>query len=188
MKATRRKSEKRLRQLVGTLAGIVDKRDPTTSHRSNNTGEVARAIAEALGMDKIEADTAEFAGALRYVGSVLKDNPELDDSAALLEEIDFEGPVVDAIRQSGENFDGSGPAGLTGEEALLSARIVTVANAFLSLCNPSDGSPEMSFEEAGNKLLLESGAKYDRKAVTALLNYIENSGGAEKWQNFSPST
>ena len=182
------KSENRLRQLVGTLAGIVDKRDPTTSSRSNNIGEVARAIAEALGMDKIEADTAEFAGALRYVGSILKDNHALGDSADLLEDIDFEGPVVDAIRQSGENFDGSGPDGMEGDDMLMAARIVTVADAFLALCNPSDGSSEMTFEEAGNKLLLESGSKYDRKAVTALLNYLENSGGTDKWADFNPST
>ena len=178
------KSENRLRQLVSTLAAIVDRRDPTTSARSNYVGEVARAIAEDMEADKIDTDTAEFAGALLNLGSIVDGEDIVSSSAELLENIDFEGPVVEAIRQSFEADDGSGPAGLQSEQILLPAKIVAVANAFLSLCNPSDGSDGISIEAAGNILLEESGAKYDRAVGAALLNLLENHGGAQKWAHF----
>ena len=178
------KSETRLRQLVSTLAAIVDQRDPTTSARSNNVSEVARAIAEDMESSKIDTDTAEFAGALLNLGSIIDHENVVDSSARLLENIDFEGPVVEAIRQSFEADDGSGPNGLAGDQILLPARIVAVANAFLGLCDPTDGSGGTSIEEAGNTLLEESGTKFDRAVVAALLNLLENHGGAQKWAHF----
>ena len=197
------KSEDRLRQLVNTLAEVVDKRDPDAAERSNHVGEVARAIAEELELERSDVDTAEFAGALRNLGTVflspellgkaqnelsLEEAEELDNafnvSANLLVNIDFEGPVVDAIRQSGERYDGNGPLKVRGEKILMPGRIVAVADAFLTEVNPQNGQAGASFIEAGNNLLEEAGIKFDRGVVTALLNHIENHGGAGKWSHF----
>ena len=105
-------------------------------------------------------------------------------SAQLLGNIDFEGPVVDTIRQSSEHYDGSGPEGLGGEAIILTARIVAVANAFVDLCSPREGGAGLSLEEATARLLADSGSLYDRRAVSALLNHVENHGGALKWAHF----
>ncbi len=194
------RSEQRLRQMVNTLAAIVDKRDRDASERSSRVAEVARAIAEELELKRTDVDTAEFAAALRNLGTVLSSpeflakpldqlNPseaaELDNplqvSADLLEKIDFEGPVVDSIRHSGERFDGHGPMGLEGESILMPGRIVAVADAFLNEVNPQNGSAGASFTQATDILLLEAGAKYDRRVITALMNRIENHGGAQQW-------
>ena len=96
--------------------------------------------------------------------------------------MDFEGQVVDAISQSGENFDGSGPFGFMGFDILLTARIVAVADAFINLTSPRGAN--LGFELATNRLLNDSGTKYDRKVVSALLNYLENGGGMERWARF----
>jgi HD-GYP domain-containing protein (c-di-GMP phosphodiesterase class II) len=197
------KSENRLRQLVTKLATIVDRRDPNELFRSAHVGEVARAIAEELECEWADVDAAEFAGNLRDLGSIfIPENilgqtedslAEVDresisnaylTSAELLDDIDFEGPVVDAIRQSSERVDGSGPQNLTGDDILLTARIVAVADTFLDLCCPRDGSPGLSFETASNQLLQNSGTDYDRKVVAALLNRLENHNGAEQWAHF----
>ncbi len=196
------RGEERLRQLVTTLAGIVDRRDPHGLRKSRKVGEVARAIVQELELDKIDGDTAEFAGALRDLGNVFissatlaKSHGDLSEaeadqlmmsyktSAELLEGIDFEGPVVDVIKQSAERIDGSGPLGLMDDEILLPARIVAVAEAFVTMCLPEDGSVGLSFAAAGNNLLQEEG-KYERKATAALLNYLENHGGTDKWAHF----
>jgi response regulator RpfG family c-di-GMP phosphodiesterase len=197
------KSEARLKQLVTTLAGVVDKRDPTSDTRSSDVGDVARAIAEELECERHHIDTADFAGNLRGLGTVLVP-PELMGralgdltdgersqltsayvtSAQLLGNIDFEGPVVDTIRHSSEHYDGSGPEGLGGEAIILTARIVAVANAFVDLCSPRDGGSGQSLEEATAQLLADSGTLYDRRVVSALLNHVENHGGALKWAHF----
>lgn len=181
------KSETRLRQLVSTLAAIVDQHDTTSTARSNHISEVARAIAEDMGSSKIETDTAEFAGALLNLGTIIDPKNVIESSCELLANIDFEGPVVEAIRQSFEADDGSGPNGLAGEQIILPARIVAVAHAFLNLCDPENGSAGTSIEAAGNTLLEESGTKYDRAVVAALLNLLENHGGAKKWAHFLPA-
>ncbi len=197
------KSENRLKQLVTTLAAVVDRRDPSSDTRSQDVGAVARAIAEELECDRQEVDTAEFAGSLKNLGSLfiaesllgkpmtaLADNDKKAiggayiTSANLLTGIDFEGPVVETIRQSEERIDGKGPRHLEGEGILLTARIVAVAAAFVELCRPRDGSPGLGLEQATAKLLADSGTIYDRRVVSALLNHLENHGGALKWAHF----
>ncbi|MDP6429513.1 MAG: hypothetical protein QF393_15955 [Rhodospirillales bacterium] len=197
------KSENRLKQLVTTLASVVDRRDPTSDTRSSDVGDVARSIAEELECERREVDTAGFAGSLRSLGTVLV-SPELmgrslNDlaigdrrqlteahitSAQLLGGIDFEGPVVDTIRLSSEHYDGTGAEALSGESIVLTARIVAVANAFVDLTSPRGGGPGLSLEQATARLLADSGTIYDRRVVSALLNHVENHGGALKWAHF----
>lgn len=197
------KSEARLKQLVTTLATVVDKRDPSSDSRSSDVGEVARAIAEELELDRKDVDTAGFAGNLKNLGSLYippdlmgKPLETLDEgskkalstayitSANLLQGIDFEGPVVETIRQSEERVDGSGPQKLQGEGILLTSRIVAVAAAFVELTCPRDGKQGLALEAATAQLLKDSGTIYDRRVVTALLNHLENHGGAIKWAHF----
>ena len=54
-------------------------------------------------------------------------------SADLLEGVAFDGPVVPTIRHIHENWDGSGPEGLEGENIEVGARVVSVANAFAGM-------------------------------------------------------
>ena len=131
----------------------------------------------------------EFATTLRYLGTAVSstEGQEYLTSAHLLERVDFEGPVVETIRQSAEKLDGSGPLSMSGDEILLTARIVAVADAFMGKCRPTDNSAGMSFDEAGNWLLQNSATDYDRKVVTALLTFLENKGGAENWSHFLAS-
>jgi len=197
------KSEARLKQLVTTLATVVDKRDPSSDSRSSDAGDVARAIAQELELERKDIDTAAFAGNLKNLGSLYippelmgKPVATLDEanrkalstayitSANLLQGIDFEGPVVETIRQSEERVDGTGPQKLAGENILLTSRIVAVATAFVELTCPRDGTTGLALEEATAQLLRESGTIYDRRVVTALLNHLENRGGAIKWAHF----
>ena len=198
----RRRSEQRLRQLIGTLTSVVDRRDPFSAHHSARVAEVARRIAEEMGMPDGEAQTVEIAGNLMNIGKifippeVLTKTGELTAeertlvanstmvSVDLLDGVDFEGPVVETIRQMRETWDGTGPLGKKEEETLRTARILAVANAFVGMTSPRAYREALTFEEASTILLERSGATYDRKPVSALINYLENRGGTEKWASF----
>ena len=201
------KSEARLRQMVSTLTNVVDRRDPASAGFSNKVAEVARSIAEEMECAKIDVDTAEFAGNLRGLGNIYipstvlaqsraslseEEMAELERSyrvsAELIDGVDFEGPVVEVIKQSGEHMDGSGPMGLAGDDIHLMAKIVAVADTFVELVSPHTDAPAETFEEATNELLQQSGTLFDRKVVTALLNHIENHGGETKWAYFREDT
>jgi len=198
----RQRSERRLRQLIGTLTSVVDRRDPFSAHHSARVAEVARCIAEEMGVPDGEAQTAEIAGTLMNIGKifippeVLTKTAELTAeeralvansymvSVDLLDGVDFEGPVVETIRQMRETWDGTGPLGKKEEETLRTARILAVANAFVGMTSPRAYREALTFEDASAILLERSGATYDRKPVSALLNYLENRGGTEKWASF----
>jgi len=103
----------------------------------------------------------------------------------LLNNVTFEGPVVETIRQLGETWNGGGPLGLKEEEILVTARILAVANTFVGMVTPRAYRAAMPFQKTADILMEDTGVKLDRKAVTALVNFLENRGGNRRWANFS---
>jgi PAS domain S-box-containing protein len=199
----RTKRERIMRQLVNTLVGMVDRRDPYSANHSMRVGMVARAMSQEMDLDPGLGEVSEIAGNLMNLGkmavpeSVLTKSGALDKaeiqlirdsvlaSADLVADIEFDGPVALTIRQLQENFNGSGmPKGLKGDEILLTARIVAVANAFVAMVSARAYRPGMAFDRAIDILLKESGENFDRRAVTALVNHLENRGGRAQWASF----
>lgn len=198
----RRRSEKMLRQLIDTLVSVVDRRDPFSANHSSHVAEVAKAIAEEMGEEEVTAKAVDIAGSLMNLGKIFIP-PELLTktgdltpeerqtlmssylvSVDLLKDVTFEGPVVDTIRDMGETWDGHGPLGKAGEDILHTARILAVANAFVGMASARAYRDAMPFEKVSDILLSDTGSKFDRKPVSALINYLENRGGKEKWAHY----
>jgi len=199
----RQRREAAMQQLVGTLVSVVDQRDPYSAHHSVRVGEVARAIADEMGLEPGLSETTAIAGSLMNLGKItvppeiLTKQGKLTDeemrlvqdsvqvSARLVEGVDFEGPVAETIRQLGENWDGSGtPRSLKGEEILVTARIAAVSNAFVGLVSARAWRDGMPFDKAVDILLSDAGRKYDRGVVIALANRLDNRGGRQEWMHF----
>lgn len=198
----RRRSERMLKGLINTLVSVVDRRDPFSAHHSARVAEVVRCIAKEMGADDIEIVAVEIAGSLMNLGKIFIPAEVLTKTqnltteerlllansymttVDLLRDVTFEGPVVETIRQMGENWDGTGPLGLKGEEILRTARMLAVANAFVGMVSPRAYRGAMTFEKVSAILLDETGSKFDRKPVTALINFLENRGGIERWAHF----
>ncbi len=97
----------------------------------------------------------------------------------------FDVPIVETLRQILEAWDGSGtPLGLKGQEILKSARVIAVANAFVGLVSPRAYRNGLDFDGAVDALLKDSAHKFDRSVVAALVNYLDNQGGRERWADF----
>ncbi|TNE38136.1 MAG: PAS domain S-box protein [Alphaproteobacteria bacterium] len=196
--------EKVLRNLVSTLVAFVDRRDPFSANQSRRVAQVAAAIAGEMNLPEDKVRTVDIAGNLMNIGKILVPpeiltktgnltREEMDiirnsmvASADLLEEVDFDLPVAATLRQLQENYDGSGqPEGLAGAAILETARIIAVANAFVGMVSPRAYRSALSFSAAIGYLLEDADSRYDRKVVSALINYLENRGGREKWQHYS---
>lgn len=205
MTRERRLNEQMMRQLTRTLMGVVDRRNPGAEGFSDNVSVVARAIAREMNCDSGAEETVRMAATLMNLGSLhlspalLMTKPEdlsaddqaraensYLDTADILRDVPFKGPVLETILQSGEHWDGSGPLGLKEDTILLTARILAVANALVRLIMPLEAAEKEapSFEEAMTILLRETGRKYDRRCVSALLHHLENRGGREDWAHF----
>jgi HD-GYP domain-containing protein (c-di-GMP phosphodiesterase class II) len=199
----RERRERTLRQLVGMLVRLVDRRDPFAADHSARVAAVARAVAEEMGLDPVTIDTVETAGKLMNLGKILVPSEVLtkpagltDDEirrvreslqtvAAFLEDVEFDGPVVETLRQLRERWDGTGaPAGLAGEAILLPARIVAVANAFVAMVSDRAFRAGIGLDAAAERLLAECGRAFDRRVVAALVNRLDNRGGRQEWAGF----
>lgn len=182
-----------MKQVVGVLTCIVDSHDPYCSEHSMRTAVVAGAIARELELDDAAVEVLDMAAKLANVGKMflpreLLTKPEpltteeqqllhshVQHSVEVLKAIDFEGPVINVIAQKSEHLDGSGyPAGLKEPELLQESRILAVANAFVAMVSARAYRAGVPMEETLDRLLKESGSKYDRHVVAALFHVAEN--------------
>jgi HD-GYP domain-containing protein (c-di-GMP phosphodiesterase class II) len=192
----REKRARTLQTLVKTLVGVVDRRDPFAANHSTRVAKVAGAVAREMGLSEVEIDTTEIAGNLLNLGKiaippeVLAKTGDLTEEerrmlrnsvqmgADMLQSIEFDGPVVETLRQAQERWDGSGqPNGLKGEAILLTARIIAVANALVGMISDRAFRQAMSIDQAIDVLMKETGKAYDRRVVVALVNYLDNRDG-----------
>ena len=199
----RERRERTLRELVRTLLAVVDRRDPFAAHHSQRVAAVARRVAEEMSLDPALVETAEIAGSLMNLGKILvpaqiltrssslshderqQIRESLKAGADLLDGVEFDGPVVETLRQAQEHWDGSGPRGIKGVEILVTARIIAVANAFVALASARAHRPGFELDQAVETIMQEAGTVYDRRVVAALLNDIENRGGRRRWAEFT---
>jgi PAS domain S-box-containing protein len=193
----RERRSRTLQQLVKTLVEVVDKRDPFAANHSTRVAAIARSVASEMGLSETEIETAEIAGNLLNLGKILIPSdllaktsnltPEelnlvrnsIQMSADLLQDIEFDGPVVDTLRQAQARWDGTGSPPLAGEQILVTARIIAVVNTLVSMTSDRAFRVAMDIDEAIERLLKDSGKAFDRRVVAALVNYIDNHGGRQ---------
>ena len=202
LQRAQQKNASLMRRLVETLMHVVDLHDPNSAHHSSRMVEVANAIGHELKLNETDRRTLDLATSLANLGKifvpreVLTKPEELTEAeqalvhrhvqfgTELLQDLDFEGPVLDTIAQKQEHLDGSGyPNGLAGDDILLTARILAVSNAFVALVSPRAYRQAVSIEAALDQLLRESGSKFDRHVVAALFHVAENRSDWTDWQD-----
>jgi len=198
----RRRNERVLRQLINTLVGVADGRDPFSASHSMRVSEVAACIAKEMGLPEKDIKTVDIAGNLVNVSKTVisrelltktedltsEEREQLDkiylQSADLQDGVEFEGQVGESIRQMSEFWDGSGPLGLSGDGILITARVLSVANAFVAMISPRAYRSALTFDQVTDILLEQSKSRYDLKPVSALVSFLENRSGIDKWANF----
>jgi PAS domain S-box-containing protein len=197
--------ERVFRELVETLVDVVGQRDPYCAHHASRVAEVATAMGKEMELSGKEIRTIDIAAQLMNLGKtrvrgewLRREGPlteeelelvrrEIENGADMLSHVEFDGPVVDIIRQVQERADGRGrPRGLKGDEINLAARIITVANAFVAMVSPRSYRKEgRSFDDATDEMMQERDKRYDKRAVSALLHVLDNREGRSKWAHFA---
>ncbi len=192
--------ERMFRQVIDTLVAVVDRRDPFAAGHSARVGQIAKAIAVEMQLGAAQIETAEIAGLLMNFGKVLvpreiltkagaltqselkQVHQSLLTSADILSLIGFAQPVVPTLRQVLEHVDGTGiPGGLQADEIMPTARIVTVANAFVALLSARAHRPSLSVTAAIEALLQQADRIYDRRIIEALTSYIAANSHTIDW-------
>ncbi len=189
-----------LNSLVSTLAHLVDLHDPYSAHHSARTDEVCAALAQELQLNSADRQTLHLAATLSNLGKIMIPKDVLTKTAALtdaerellqkhvqygidlLDDLDFEGPVLATIAQKQEHIDASGyPSRLSGDAMLLTGKILSVANAFVALVSPRAYREGVSVRAAVGQLMQADASKYDRHVSAALLHITENRKDWSDW-------
>jgi PAS domain S-box-containing protein/putative nucleotidyltransferase with HDIG domain len=184
--------ETTLRQTIVAIATMVEKRDGYLAGHQNRVSVLALAIADRMGLDQHRREGLQHAsichdiGKIQIPSEILSKPTKLTDAEfamikvhpeagfEILNKIDFPWPLAEIVRQHHERFDGSGyPRGLVGEQILLEARILAVADTVEAMTSHRPYRPAVGPDAALQEIRRGRGTLYDAAVVDVCLALFE---------------
>jgi len=180
---------------IDAFSGVIELRGPYTSGHHLRVAELTRAIAREIGLTDFSVEgllVAAYVYDISLVNipvDILQDSGQLTGlnlaiyqtypqmSYDILKEVDFPWPIADIVLQHRECYDGSGfPSGIKGENILLRARILAVADAIEDLTSHRAFRNAFPLNKALEEISSNSGSKYDPKVVDICLKLFLEKG------------
>jgi diguanylate cyclase (GGDEF)-like protein len=177
--------------MQGLVSALVQK-EPSMRQHVGNVAKYSVLAAVALGLNKKNQNILRRAGWVHDVGKIavpdgvlLKPGPlngdewkvirqHVEFSVTILRGIAHLADVVPAVASHHEWFDGSGyPRGLKGRRIPMTARVLSVADAYSAMTNDRPYRLAMSREEAVEELRRGTGTQFDPKVVEAFVQVLE---------------
>ncbi len=190
-----RMKEKAIQQMVTALVRAIELRDPYLGGHSRRVAGFATAVAQRLDASAEDIATVEIAANLSQIGKlaisreilnkpgrlsegeIAEMQEHLDHAAAILREIDFGLPVLETVYQMHERLDGKGyPAGLSGDQIRLTARILGACDVFCARVEPRSYRAGIAAGEALD-ILEQNTDRYDPAVVAALREAVGSVAG-----------
>ena len=181
---------------VNALMSAIEIRDPYTAGHQRGVTQLACAIAKEMGLPEEQIEGIRMAGLIHDLGKInvpaeilskpgpltelefglIKMHPQVGHDV-LNGVIEFPWPVAQIVLQHHERMDGSGyPEGLTGEEILLEARILAVADVVEAMASNRPYREPRGMEEALGEISQNRGVLYDPEVVNACLKLFTEKG------------
>ena len=167
-------------QTVVALASAAEIRDPYTSGHQQRVTELACAIAENMDLSGNFIEGLRIAGLLHDIGKIsvpaeILSKPgqitqdeyniikqHCQTGYEILKGIEFPWPVAQTVLQHHEKMNGSGyPLGLTGDEILLEARILTVADVIEAMSSHRPYRPGLGIDKALDEVMNNKSTFFD---------------------------
>ena len=176
---------------IQAITRAMEKRDPYTAGHQARVGVIAEAIAREMGLDAERLEGVRVGAHMHDVGkisvpseiltrpgkltaaefAIIKAHPEIGHD--IVKDVDFPWPVARMILEHHERVDGTGyPKGLKGEEILLEARIISVADVFEAMTAHRPYRPALGMEVSLDYLRDHRGTHFDPQAVDALFELV----------------
>ena len=182
-----------LEETVSALAAMSEKRDLYTAGHQQRVAELASAMALEMGLAEDRVDGLRVAGKLHDIGKISVPAEILAKPARLtaiemgimrthseagfeiLKQVSFPWPVARMVLQHHERLDGTGyPDGLRGDEIMLEARILAVADVVEAMSSHRPYRAALGLERALEEISLGRGGLYDPEAAAACLRLFQH--------------
>lgn len=179
---------KTIENAIQAMSMIIEMKDPYTAGHQRRVTQLACAIAERMGLSWHQIGTLRLAGLIHDVGKVripveILTHPDGLSRAEfalikmhplvgydILNIIESTGEIAQIVYQHHERMDGSGyPAGISGENIVLEARILAVADVVEAMISHRPYRSALSLDKALSEISQKKGILYDTKAVDACL-------------------
>jgi response regulator RpfG family c-di-GMP phosphodiesterase len=192
-------SEIRLKQnlleSVSALAAMIELRDPYTAGHQRRVASITEAIARDMDLPEQQIEGLILAAVVHDVGkisipteilskpgqltdielSLIKQHPEL--GYEILKGIDFPWPIAHIVLQHHERFDGSGyPRGLSGDEILIEARILAVADVIEAMASHRPYRPGHGVDAALEEIEQHRNTQFDPDVINSALRVFRENG------------
>jgi PAS domain S-box-containing protein/putative nucleotidyltransferase with HDIG domain len=179
-------------ETVNALASTVEMKDPYTAGHQRWATRLACSIAKEMGLSEEQIEGIRMAGLIHDIGKInipaeiLSKPGQLSDiqynmvkihpqvGCDILREIKFPWPVAQIVLQHHERMNGSGyPEGISGEEIILEARILAVADTVEAMSSHRPYRAAHGIERALEEISRNRGTLYDPEVVDACLTLFE---------------
>ena len=190
-------SNKKLRnmfyQSIQAISKLCELKDPYTAGRQKRVQELSVAIAKEMGLGSEEIDNLSLGSLVHDIGKIFISDELLATTATLsvkqkqilkehprkayefISDIDLPEIIPKMILQHHERLDGSGyPTGLKGNEIILEARIIAVADLVEAMNYNRSYRSAPGIKAALEEIQKYKGVKYDTEVFEACLKLFNN--------------
>jgi len=178
---------------IKAMALTVETRDPYTSGHQQRVAELVRAIAREIDLPQERIEGVHVAATIHDIGKIalpaeilskpgqlsqielrlIQEHPKV--GYEILRGIDFPWPIAEIVLQHHERVDGSGyPRNLVGNEILLEARILGVADVVETMSSHRPYRPSIGLDKAIEEIIAQKGRLYDPDVVDTCLKLVDD--------------
>jgi len=187
--------QRTLNTTIEAISLMGEMRDPYTAGHERRVAQLACAIAREIGMTDDQMEGVRVCAFLHDIGKIVvpaeilskpselneyeygivKSHPKVGYD--ILKRLEFPWPVAQIVLQHHEMLDGSGyPAGLKGEEIVLEARILAVADVVEAMSGHRPYRAALGIDKALEEISRNKDVLYDAKTVDACMRLFMEKG------------
>ncbi len=184
--------KKSLEASIDTMSKIIEVKDPYTAGHQLRVSQLTTAIAKELNLSPDKVEGTRIASLIHDIGKISIPTEILSKSTTLsdiefslikehsrigydiLKAIDFSYPIANIILQHHEKINGSGyPGGLKGNEILLEAKIICVADVVEAMSSHRPYRPALGIDKALEEISKNKGILYDPEVVDVCIKLFK---------------
>lgn len=191
IKSQRERLSHTLVQLIGAVSEAVELKDAYTAGHQKSVSQLAYLIGEKLGLQHEQLEGLKLGALIHDIGKlgipaqILSKPSRLtseeyalvkmhsQQGADIIDEVEFPWPIKEMILQHHERLDGSGyPRGLKGDQIILEAKIIGVADVADSVLSHRPYRPSLGIKKLTEILESGKGSLFEPKIVDVCLDML----------------
>jgi len=190
-----------LEETIQAVAHTVEIRDPYTAGHQRRVAILSCAIARKMNLPEDQIKGIEMAATIHDIGKLYVPSELLSKPCKLmdiefnvirhhaqagydiLKDTKFPWPIATVVYQHHEKMNGKGyPCGVSGDEIILEARIVSVADVVEAISSHRPYRPSLGFDAAIKEITAKKGIDFDPIVVDACIEVLKEGIHLDGWR------